>query len=255
MSIDVSWNIDIQALTDAGIELPDEYNEIHRRMSVVLLESTEYRDKLTAAVCDPSVSVSDEEIARLRGLAITEADTGRDIADAVTRKGYQELKRIYAGIAGDVWSQLAAEFNLIATKYVEAVNTIDPSLDMAEVFSKPKKLQDAWTNGNSLASDLDALVPALRTAAKLAGFSSDVRLLLLDHEGFTGEDITPLGLNWRELVKLGVRIRAVSNIADAKPWAQRAPEPVPVQRAYVDPYSRYLLEGWEYLGSEASPHA
>lgn len=255
MSIDVSWNIDIRILTDAGIELPDEYNEIHRRMSVVLLDSTEYRDKLTAVVCDPTVNVSDEEIARLRGLAITEADAGRDIADAVTRQGYQELKRIYAGISGDVWARLASEFNLIADRYLEAVNTVDPSMDMGEVFSKPKKIQDAWTNGNSLASDLDALVPALRTAAKLAGFNSDVRLLLLDHEGFTGEDITPLGFDWLALVKLGVRLRAVSNIAEAKPWSERAPKPAPVQRAYVDPFSRDMLEGWTYMGTEANPYA
>ncbi|WP_435592027.1 hypothetical protein [Nocardia sp. bgisy118] len=259
MSVDTHWDINIRTLTDAGVKLPDEYREIQRRMTIVLDGPKQYRAKLVAAIGNPGSDVSDEELSELRAMAIAEADNGYGIADEVTRAGYAKLKEIYAGIADDVWSKLAAEFNTIAVQFADAVNTVDPSLGMADVFTMSKKAQEAWTNGNSLAHELSALVPALHTAAQLAGSPvgsrSGLLRYLVDHEGFYGEDVVPLGFDWLALIKLGLPIRAVTNLEDAKPWTEREPEPAPAKPVYVDPFTRDLMDGWDYLGTEANPLA
>jgi hypothetical protein len=171
------------------------------------------------------------------------------------------LRRIYDGVAGDVWAQLAAEFNQEVDRLNAAAGAVDISLPMAEVFDKPKKTQEVWAEGNSALARLTALVTPLHTAAKLAGVCGnsrdDVLRLLVDHEDHLGEDVRRIGFDWLELRNAGISIRAVARLEDAKPWTEPAPESAGSQRPSDTDIAWLrtagMADGWDYLGTEYDP--
>ncbi|MBF6278751.1 hypothetical protein [Nocardia nova] len=131
-------------------------------------------------------------------------------------------------MSGDVWEQLASEFNREAERFDKAAEVVDPALPMTEVFDMPKKIQEAWTDANSALAKLTALINPLHVAAKLAGVCGNSRdsvlRLLVDHENHAGERVERIGFDWLALRKAGVSIRAVTRLEDAKPWAVPVPE-------------------------------
>jgi hypothetical protein len=165
-----------------------------------------------------------------------------------------ELRRLYGGHAKDNYGKAKARFDAVAADFVAAAQTVDIEAPAADVVGWDDAQRAAWTAAATLATQIDAELPILTTAASLAGVKDVdtdpvVLALCIDTSGAAADRRRPLWAAWDDatgrrcgrwsaLHAAGLTIRACDLGAFA---AYRRPEPiqrlmVPARNAPVGVY-------------------
>ncbi|MHA7293902.1 hypothetical protein [Arthrobacter sp. HLT1-21] len=208
----------IAVITEAGGTVTTEYQRVLDRWHAYTGRESTAQAQLAAAIL---AKASPDRIAELHALALAElapSTTTADVHNSTSAAVYPVLVREYEKTAEDNYEALAERFNETATRYTEAATILDPETPPEQLLHATQEKRDAWTVAGVTAAELDAQIPALTAAAKLAGtrITNNDGLLALtvnpgklhrrrvweawEAEGRTGR--------WAALVKLGATIRA-----------------------------------------------
>jgi hypothetical protein len=224
---------EIAAVIAAGGSVTREYETLAQRWDDYITDDRTAADRLAEAF------MKGEPLERVRELtSLALADLASNVDRATVRNDldaqlYPVLKNEYAKTAAANYETLRGQFNTTAAAFTKAATTADPDTDAGTLLQADAKTRTAWLDAAVHAQELTALVPALATAAKLAG----ARVL-------TNDDHLPLTINpgnlhrrrvweawaavagragrWAALLKLGATIHAPA-LEDIKPYRQPAP--------------------------------
>lgn len=194
---------------------------------------------LNKAVLDPKVKPA--ELAQLRALAIAAAGsnlvTQATVRNNVAAEILAALRVEYRTVAAANYETIRERFNELADQLTDALDIVDSEASPEHMVKADTETRTAWADAPAHAHQLSALVPALETAALLAGTTpatgqADKLLIGLttNAEGLhrrrvweAWNNTTGRALHWRELWKLGATIEAPA-LNEIKPY--REPKPM-----------------------------
>lgn len=178
--------VDIGAVLAAGGSVTAEYERIDNRWSEFMNRDNNAAARLAAAVVGTEPA---EQVNLLAGLALAEQTTAVQVAavnDAVATEIYPALRLEYNKVAATNYDALREAFNTTAKAFTAACNAVDPNAEAEALMDATDAQRKAWTTAAVLAPKISAQIPALITAAKLAGTivrDSDDQLPLTTNPG------------------------------------------------------------------------
>jgi hypothetical protein len=163
----------ITTLTGHGIQMPDEYNAVARRVDdfLAMTQTTPVRDKLVGIVCDGERD-KNTGMASVYAAAVAEgldAGMATPVRRAVLDAAHNRLVQIAAAAAPDIYAQLSAEWNDLAAEFTEHAKTTDLEATADDAHQLPEDARQAWIRGEQTAHQLERLLPVLQAAGELAG--------------------------------------------------------------------------------------
>lgn len=166
----VPFETRLRVVSAAGVPLPVELIELRDRAKDFqrISAPTAMRQKLAAAI------VADDHTDRdlLLAAALAESTaTPRQLAELreyVRLEINREIRRIYAGVATDIYVAVAAKFNARAESLTAAAKAVDVELPADAAIGLDTKLQKLWVSAAEDATALTKLLPAIHSAAVLA---------------------------------------------------------------------------------------
>lgn len=235
----------INTVTAAGGSVTAEHERIDTRWQDFM-----NRDKTAAArLADAIIGTEPaEQVNLLAGLALAEQTGTVQVAavnEAVAAQVFPALRLEYNKVAAANYDALREAFNTTAKEFTAACNTVDPDAEPAELMDATDAHRKAWTTAAYLAPKLTAQIPALITAAKLAGAiitGNDDQLPLTANPGdqhrrriWEAWDTTEgRAGKWAALIKAGATIEA------------RPLEQFKSYRRPADMETRYEQGAWGY---------
>lgn len=159
----------INAVTTAGGTVTAEHERIDSRWLAFMDRSNTATARLAAAIIGTEPA---DEISTLASLALAE-QTGpiqtAAVNEAVAAETYPALRLEYNKVAAANYDTLREAFNATAKDFTAAIKTVDPDAAADTLMDSTDAERKAWTTAAALAPKLSAQIPALITAAKLAG--------------------------------------------------------------------------------------
>ncbi|HTX95095.1 MAG TPA: hypothetical protein VME67_09760 [Mycobacterium sp.] len=160
----------VELVTSAGVTMPAAWDELIGRWTSFqdVTRGSTALDRLTSAVCDGR---GYKDLPALWPSALSEAAGvgAHQVIAQVQTAVLRELRKIYAAQATEAYAEIAATFNDLATTFTNAAALVDPEQDAVAVVGLPLEQQQAWLDAGTLAHQLGQLLPALQSAAYLAG--------------------------------------------------------------------------------------
>jgi hypothetical protein len=216
----------VRAAAAGGAVIPAEWEALRQRLDNLTNIGGNHNpmlDRLISALIDGT----DADIPALYAAALAEAnDTAKGKVVGPTRHAVlAKMRALYGKAATKNFGLVGAKFNETAKQFADRATLIDPEttalaiIDALAETDNPDEVRQAWNDVESYAHRLDELVPALATAAALAGIpntdTEPVLLALVCHPGDkhrrrVWEAWTSQGTcgKWAALHRLGVTIRA-----------------------------------------------
>lgn len=236
-----------QAVDSLGIAPPDEWLDLRIRFDAFASRQPTAVQRLTDAFLDG------DDVDDIYPLAIAEVAAmpphHAQVVATLKAAVLTRLRTIYEPHALANYKTVAAQFDSAATKFTNAVVTVDCEQPAAQLINAPEKLRKAWSDSEQLACRLSALMTTLQAAAALAGVScprsEEMITLCVDTIGLHRRRVweaweatgTRTG-RWGALVALGARVRA-HNLNDGfEPYAQ--PKPMEVRQIRQGPGIRQV---------------
>jgi hypothetical protein len=246
----------VETLCVAGIAPPAEWDALRERLTDYQKLPLAAADRLVAAVVAPTKGA---DVTTLHALALAETATPpqqAEIDNQVTAAVEHRLFEIYSKSALANYRKACAAFDSIATTFKRAASIIDPETDaaiMAKVDT-PDEHRRAWSDAQTAAYQLTALVELLIAAAELAGTTIDlvegVPALCVDwgsaHRRRAWECWETTGSRtsrWGAVVKLGATIRACP-LDEYQPYLR--PPPKELRQEQVPGAPRGTVRQYEY---------
>lgn len=161
-----SLTLDVKTVTDAGGSTTSEYQQIHDHWNALLNQEHTAAQRLANAI------INGEDIELLYSLALAEQTSAQTVGDVrikVAEQVYPALHNEAKKTARANYNTLRDKFNDTAAQLIEAINTVDPDARAEDLMTAPAKARQAWADAPIHAAELNAQLPALKTAAKLAG--------------------------------------------------------------------------------------
>jgi hypothetical protein len=212
----------VECLAIAGISPPPEWDSLRERLTDYQRLPLKAADRLVAAVVAPTKGA---DVTELHALALAETASPpqqAEVDNQVTAAVEHRLLEIYSKVAQANYKKAAASFDAIAKNLARAVSTVDPETPAAVMarVDTPDEHRRAWSDAETAAHQLTALVELLIAAAELAGTTIDlvegVPALCVDFGSLhrrraweaweTGNDTRTQ--RWGAVTKLGATIRA-----------------------------------------------
>lgn len=159
----------ISTVITAGGSVTAEHERIDKRWLTFMDRSHTASTRLAAAIIGTD---SAEEVSTLASLALAEQAGSVQVAavnEVVAAEAYHALRREYNKVATANYDTLREAFNATAADFTAAIKTADPDTAPDALMDSTDAERKAWTTAAALAPKLSAHIPALITAAKLAG--------------------------------------------------------------------------------------
>jgi hypothetical protein len=225
----------VDTVAAAGGAIPTEYTRIAQRWSAYAeLDAGQLTTRLAETIAGTG---NLDDLPTLRALALAgranpgdAAELTRDVEGSV----FLALRDAYATVADSNYTALAEQFTSIGTALGKAVRVVDPATDAAAMVTATDRERKAWTDAELLALQLDDRLPALCTAAELAGLNTltvDRQLpLVVDTTGLhrrrlweAWDDTNARAGRWAALVSLGATIRALPDLTEYETYRRAEP--------------------------------
>jgi hypothetical protein len=253
----------VRAVTDAGIPPPQQWTETLARFDAFTALQFPIRQRLADAITNGGT----DDVALLKAAAAGEeiGAAGNQTTAYVENQVLRRLREIYADVAADNYTAIAAQFDKAATKFTELAATCDVEGDAASMLAAPDKVRKAFLDAESFANQINRLLPALAASATLAR-GVDVFLgnqlimlpLCVNVDGHKRRDIwtawdhtTGRTARWGALVRIGVPIQAR---ALDQPLAEyRRPLPLERRQRQVPGQPRGIIEQYMYDPEDEQP--
>jgi hypothetical protein len=223
----------VETLAAQGITPPEAWSTVHQQFVAFLAMAAPMREPLVEAIVTPD---SREDVLALRACSIAEATTAHIQAEVnryVVDRGHTKLVDLYAPHAHENHKQIADQFDKAAQEFATAVKVADPETIGEQMFNAAAAERKAWTEAPLLATKLDTLMPALQSAAALAGVDTSKRestlALVVDPAGKPRRHIWDAWNadgrcgHWSALLKAGAIIRA-HNLQGFAPYRYADPD-------------------------------
>jgi hypothetical protein len=231
---------EIAAVITAGGSVTAEYERLAQRWADYIATEHSAAEQLAAAFTGTEPL---ERVHELTSMALAELATPQEratVRNTLDAYLYPVLKTEYGKTAAANYETLREQFNTTAAAFTKAATTADPDADAANLLQADAKTRTAWLDAAVLAQELTSLVPALATAARLAGarvLNNDDHLSLTTNPGtlhrrrvWEAWAAAGRGGRWAALTKLGAIIHAPA-LEDIKPYRQ--PEPMQIKQVPV----------------------
>lgn len=212
-----AFNRQVSAVTAAGGTTTATHSAILERHAAAVQPTATAAARLAASILDGTDSGDLYALALAEEAdAIRQANVQIKVAEAV----YPALRREYSKVAEANWRALADRFNATAAALAEAVKTVDPDTAPESLMDAPTKTRQAWAEAPMRATELDAQIEAMVTAANLhdtrigAGQESRIALTVRTESAHrrrlweAWETTEGRAHRWAALIKAGVRIGA-----------------------------------------------
>ncbi|MFJ4026404.1 hypothetical protein ACIPWF_04185 [Paenarthrobacter sp. NPDC089989] len=159
---------EMQTVTEAGGSTTTGYEQIRDRWTALLTQETTAATRLADSI------ISGEDGSALYSLALAE-EVGPEIIGKVRLKVaeqiYPALRDEIVKVAAANYETLRSGFNKTAAQLVADMNAVDPDSRPEQLMTAPTKARQAWAEAPIHALELNGQIPALATAAKLAGLN------------------------------------------------------------------------------------
>ncbi len=211
----------ISALADAGIKPSRRWTTLNQQLTDFLGLESQSLDRLCDAVTDPKAGT---DLAVLRAIALADIDARPPSAAKVSNTVQVHVLRLmredYAIHAEANYDKARKMFDTAAGELSAAAKSVDIELAADAAIKLGSRDQEVWKSAESHAARLNSLVPALISAAALAGtqiVNNPEHMLPLvadmagHHKRRMWEALAHKGGRcgrWSKLLELGVRLRA-----------------------------------------------
>lgn len=242
----------VETLACHGASLPGDWTETVERWTAYVERTIEPTDDLAHAIL---AGADEDTIERLTLTALvhrsTSATTTAPLHDEIAGHVLAALRAAYKPTEGDVYACMAAAYTEVGTRFIKAVETIDPDTNPRDLLDATSAKRAAWAEVEPLAAELTDRLELLKSAAALAGVTMTTEAVLAlattptketdrralwaaweDTPTPSGKNTprggvllnTPRGGRWTTLARTGVKMAAPASLDKHTPY--RRPEPM-----------------------------